>query len=76
MAFFNNAFYGTVKKYSAAWQVTYDDIWYMSFACWVTKDTDTHSEYVIHITSALQQWLREPTMLSYMYISCLVICPR
>jgi hypothetical protein len=66
-----------LEKYSTAWQVTYDDIiWYMSFACRVTKGTDTHSEYVIHIASARQQWLREPTLLSYMYISCLVIYPR
>jgi len=48
----------------------------MSFACWVTKGTDTHSEYVIPIANARQPWLREPTMLSYTYISCLVICPR
>ena len=24
-------------------------IWLMRFACWVTKATDTHSEYVMHI---------------------------
>ena len=31
----------------------------MEFACWVTKATDTHSEYVIIIAFLRQQWLRE-----------------
>jgi len=26
---------------------------------WVTKATDTHSEYVIHVAFPGQQWLRE-----------------
>jgi hypothetical protein len=30
----------------------------MRFACWMTKATDTHSEYVL-IVVARQQWLRE-----------------
>jgi hypothetical protein len=29
------------------------------FACWITKATDTHSEYVTLIAFPLQQWLRE-----------------
>jgi hypothetical protein len=31
----------------------------MSFACWVTKTTNTHSEYIILIAFSLQQWLNE-----------------
>ena len=28
-------------------------------ACWIPKATNTHSKYIILISSALQQWLRE-----------------
>ena len=31
----------------------------MRFACWITKDKDTHSEHVIILASSRQQWLRE-----------------
>jgi hypothetical protein len=31
----------------------------MHIACWITRATDTHSEYVILIGFPLQQWLRE-----------------
>ena len=45
----------------------------MRFACWVTKATDTHSEYVIRIAFPLQQWLYEhASILSYMY-ACIVL---
>jgi hypothetical protein len=30
---------------------------HMHIACWVTKATDTHSEYVILTAFPLQQWL-------------------
>jgi hypothetical protein len=42
-------------------------------ACWVTKTTDTHSEYVIFISFARQQRLRERATLSrYVHtVSCL-----
>ena len=43
------------------------------FACWITKATYTHSEYVILITFPLQQWLHErASMLRYTYIACLI----
>jgi hypothetical protein len=46
----------------------------MRFACWITKATDTHSEYVILIAFRRQQWLRERvSLLCYTYIACLVI---
>jgi len=33
----------------------------MHIACMITKTTDTHSEYVIHIAFPQQQWLHECT---------------
>ena len=42
------------------------------FACWITKVTDTDSEYVIFIASPQQQWLRQRvSILRYTYIACL-----
>ena len=31
-------------------------IWHMCFACWITKATNTHSEYVIFTAFPQQQW--------------------
>jgi hypothetical protein len=37
-----------VEKYGTAGQTTDDNIiWRMRTACWITKTTDTHSEYTI-----------------------------
>ena len=45
----------------------------MRIACWITKATNTHSEYVILIAFPLQQWLHERASMSrYTYIGCLV----
>ena len=33
--------------------------WRISIACWITKATETHSEYVIFIAFPLQLWLHE-----------------
>ena len=45
----------------------------MRFACWITKAIDTHSEYVILIAFAQQQWLRKgASVLRYTYIVYLV----
>ena len=41
------------------------------FACWITKATDTRSEYVILIAFPLQQWLRERASILRLYINCL-----
>jgi len=38
-------------------------IWRMRFAWWITKATDTYSEYVILNTFPLEQWLQERTSL-------------
>jgi hypothetical protein len=48
-------------------------IWRMRFACWVTKTTDTHTEYVTLTVFPRQQWLRKRiSMLRYLYIACIV----
>ena len=49
-------------------------IWRVCTACWMTKATDTHSEYVIFIDFPLQQMSHERTlMLRYTYTACLVV---
>ena len=49
-----------MKKYCTARQVIDDNkIRRIRCACWITKDADTHSEYVIRIAFPLQQWIRE-----------------
>jgi hypothetical protein len=64
-----------VEKYGTARQVTDDNIIRrMRFACWITKATDTHSEYVILIAFLRQQWLRDrASLLRYTYIACLLL---
>jgi hypothetical protein len=48
-------------------------IWYVRFACWITKVTDIHSEYIIFIAFSRHQWLRERVLvLLYTYVACLV----
>jgi len=49
-------------------------IWHMRIGCWITKATDTYSEYVILTVFPLQQWLHErASMLRYTYPAFLVI---
>ena len=46
----------------------------MRFACWITKVTDTHSEYLILIALPRQQWLSELALVvPCTYIVSLVI---
>ena len=41
--------------------------------CWITKDTDTHTEYVTVFGFPRQQWLRERApVFHYTYIAYLV----
>ena len=48
-------------------------IWRMRFAHWITKATNTHSEYIIFIVFPMQQWLEESASeLRYTHIACLV----
>jgi hypothetical protein len=77
---FNNFFrksyrlWDNVKKYDVARQATDNTIIQrIHFACWITKATDTHSEYVIFIAFSRQQWWRErDSVLRQSYIACLV----
>jgi len=61
-----------VEKYGITRQVSDDNIKRRTrFPCWITKATDTHSEYVILIAFTWQQWLCERvSMLRYTYIAC------
>jgi hypothetical protein len=63
-----------VGKYVSARQATGDVIiGRMSFACRITKATDTHSEFLMLITFSRQHLLRErASMLRYTCIACLV----
>ena len=47
-------------------------VWRMGIEIWITKDTDTHSEYVILIAFPLQQWFHDrASMLRYTQLSVL-----
>jgi len=62
-------------KHGIARKVLDDKIIFrMRFPCWITKATDTHSEYIVLVSFSRQQWLRERVSMfhSYMYIACLV----
>jgi hypothetical protein len=65
-----------VKNYGSTRQATEaDQIQSTPIACWMTKSTDTYSEYVIFIAFPLQQWLHERASmlrLTYRPITCLV----
>jgi hypothetical protein len=74
--FFQNPcrLWDNMEKYGTARQATDDNtIWRMRFACWISKATDTLSEYVILIGFPRQQWLRKrASMLRYTCIDSLV----
>jgi len=56
----NRVVYKNVPKYGTAEQDTSDNtIRCMLLAYWISKVTDTHSEYVTHIAFARHGWLRE-----------------
>ena len=58
-----------VEKYGRARQDTYDNIiWCMRFACWITKATDTQSEYVMLVAFRRQQWLDERVSMSRLHV--------
>jgi len=43
----------------------------MRFACWITKATDTHSEYVVLNAFPWQQWLGERASILRLCVHCL-----
>ena len=63
-----------MEKYGTARQTTDDNIIRrMRFAFWIAKATDTHSEYVILIVFARQQWLRERASALRYTLSVLIV---
>jgi hypothetical protein len=49
-----------MDKYGRSRQATdVNTIWRTRFAWWITKATDTHSEYVIIIAFRRQKWLSD-----------------
>ena len=63
-----------MEKYGTVRQATDDNmIRLMRFECWITKATDTQSEYVVRIAFPPQQWLHgSASMLRYTYIASIV----
>jgi len=62
-----------VGKYLRAGQATGDKT-AMRIACWMHKTTDTHSEYVIFLAFAQQQWVHEHASVSrYTFVARLVL---
>ena len=64
-----------MEKHGRARQAVDENIrWRMCVACWITKATSTHSEYVIRIAVPLHQCFRErASVLRYTlfrYLSC------
>ena len=46
--------------------------WRMRIAWWMSKTTNTHSDYIIFTAIPLQQWLHERASLLRYYVRCLV----
>jgi hypothetical protein len=64
-------FWDNVKIYGRARHATDGSIMqHLRFACWLTKATDTHTEYVILIALLWQQFVHEQA--SVYYIDCLL----
>ena len=64
-----------MEKYGGARQATDDSIIRrMRIACWITKTTDTHSEYIIHTDFPFQQWLHICILPVLLLISCVEFC--
>jgi len=63
-----------MEKYGIARQATDDNkILHLQYACWITKATDSYSEYVTLITLPLQHWLREIASVLRLYVHCIII---
>jgi hypothetical protein len=61
-----------MEKYGTARQAKDDNmIRRMRTACWITKATNTHSDYVMLIAFPLQQWLLELASVFRSYVHCL-----
>jgi len=61
-----------VEKYCGSGQATGDNITRRKrCACWTTKATDTHTEYIILLAFRRQQCLGECAAMSRSYLHCL-----
>jgi hypothetical protein len=69
-------FWVNVEKYGLARQATDDNkILRLQCACWITKATDSHSDYVTFISLPRQHWLRECAKILRLYghwLSCYI----
>jgi hypothetical protein len=68
-----------VEKCGGAIEATDDNtIQRMRFACWITKATDAHSEYVISIAFPLcnNGYANAPQFHAYTCTACLVLIPE
>jgi hypothetical protein len=62
-----------VENYGTAREATGDNkIGLVPFACWITKATDTHSEYVTFVAFPHQLLRKRALLLRCTYIACLV----
>ena len=72
---FNNFFFENCAIYEITWKNMVDRpqmaIRRMRLAWWISKATDTHSEYEILIPFPLQQWLHERDIVLRLYIQSL-----
>ena len=69
----NRAVYEKMWKNMVVRQATVDNIVRrMPIACWIPKDTDTNSEYVILIVFPLQQYLHECS--SVLHVLSVLFC--
>jgi hypothetical protein len=72
IVFFNRAVYEVMWKDTADPGRPQITTWRMLIASWITKATNTHSEYVIFIAFPLQKLLhKHASMLRYTKIACL-----
>jgi len=76
---FNHLFLENRAVYEKMWKNVVEPdmpqmtIWRIRIAWWVSKATNTYSEYVILIVFLRQQWLHiRASVLRYTYVACLV----
>jgi hypothetical protein len=61
-----------VEKDGRARQATDDSIvQYVHCACWMTKVTDIHSEYVILLAFSQQKWICKHASMLCLYVYCI-----
>jgi hypothetical protein len=60
------------KKYGPVRQATGDNR-RMRVACWIDKSTNTHSEFVIPIASALREWMHEHASILHLNLLIYVV---